>query len=59
MEQEGDGMTVYCDVVECKNNENGKCRNEFQTGEKAIKLHMNWMGVLACTDFEESEEAEE
>lgn len=52
-------MTVYCDVVECKNNENGKCRNEFQTGEKAIKLHMNWMGVLACTDFEESEEAEE
>lgn len=52
-------MTVYCDVDECKNNENGKCRNEFPTGEKAIKLHMNWMGILACTDFEESEEAEE
>lgn len=52
-------MTVYCDVVECKNCDNGKCRNEFPVGEKAIKLHMNWMGVLICTDFEESEEAKE
>ena len=47
---------VEHDHVECEKCDNGKCKNEFPTGERAIKLHMNWMGVLLCTDFKESEE---
>lgn len=56
MEQEGDGMRVYCDRVECKNCKGGLCVNRFPTGEEAIKLHENWTGAFICTDFEEEEE---
>lgn len=49
-------MTVYCDVMDCKKNDRGKCKNRFQTGEEAIKLHENCFGVLICTDCEIEEE---
>lgn len=49
-------MRVYCDVFECKNYNNGICVNKFDTGEEAVKMHMNWMGVFICTDMDIPEE---
>lgn len=50
-------MRVYCDRMDCKNCKGGICKNRFETGEEAIKLHENCFGELMCTDF--VEEAEE
>ena len=49
-------MNVYCDVFECKNYRDGRCINKFETGEEAVKMHMNWMGVFICTDMDIPEE---
>jgi len=49
-------MRVYCDVIECENCNNGICVNKFDTGEEAIKLHMNCMGEFICTDMDIPEE---
>ena len=43
-------MTVYCNAVECQNNYKGKCINQFQTGEEAIKIKETCYGFI-CTDY--------
>lgn len=48
-------MIVYCDVYDCKHNEDGKCANKWPVGTEAIKISENWMGIPACSDAEYEE----
>ena len=53
-------MIVYCDVMDCKNNNDGKCENKWPIGTEAISLRETYTGHLICTDCElEDEEREE
>lgn len=51
-------MLVYCDVYDCKHNEDGMCGNKWPIGTEAIRVSENYMGIPFCTDFENAEEGE-
>ena len=48
------------EVMDCKNNNDGKCENKWPIGTEAISLKETYTGHLICTDCElEDEEREE
>lgn len=49
-------MTVYCDNAYCRNYRDGKCKNCFPSGERAISLKTTYLGQIVCTDQEDTEE---
>ena len=51
-------MLVYCDVYDCKHNEDGMCENEWPIGEEAIRISEHHFGIPFCSDFENAEEGE-
>ena len=41
-------MLVYCDVYDCKHNEDGMCGNKWPIGTEAIRLSENYMESLSA-----------
>ena len=52
MEREDGQMIVYCELEECKNNKEGKCKNKYPIGTEAIGIETNWMGLPICSDYD-------
>ena len=52
-------MLIYCDVEDCKHNEDGMCNCVWPNGVHAVKIHENYMGIPNCTDFKQREDQEE
>ena len=52
-------MLIYCDVEDCKHNEDGMWNCAWPNGVHAVKIHENYMGIPNCTDFKQREDQEE
>lgn len=48
-------MIVYCVAYDCRHNDDGKCKNEYPTGEKAITIREVDFGYICCEDYEYTE----
>lgn len=55
----GRAMIVYCDLMECKQNKDGKCNNRWPIGTEAISIKESYIGQPICSDFEEDEGQED
>ena len=51
-------MLVYCEMRDCKHNDDGECENVWPCGTMAIRIceSLDYIGMPVCDDYEVQED---